>query len=180
MNRAILLGLCGLAAAVVMVGCTPNQPAPKKNTPDPKVSEEARAKYVLASEPTGAKGVKEIKQQAKDGDEIVVVGRIGGSPKPFTGRAAFTIMDLSFKTCNEMEGDSCPTPWDACCTPPDDLAKGTVLVKFVDATGKTLPENAKELLNVKEIQTVVVKGQVRRDEGNSISVVASGIFVKKN
>jgi hypothetical protein len=179
MNRAILCGLLGLAAAVVIAGCTPNQPAPKNNTPDPKVSEEAKAKYLLASEPASAKGVKEIKQQSKDGDEVVVVGRIGGSVTPFTGRAAFTIMDLSFKACSEVEGDNCPTPWDACCTPPDELAKGTVLVKLVDSAGKTLPEDAKELLSIKELETVVIKGQTRKGEDNSISIVASGIFVKK-
>ena len=178
MNRTILLGLVGLAAAVVIVGCTKTDPVPK-NAPDPKASEEARAKYLLASEPAGAKGVKEIKQQAKDGDEVVVVGRIGGSVQPFTGRAAFTIVDLSFKPCNEIEGDNCQTPWDYCCDPPDELAKGTVLVKLVDSAGKTLPEDAKELLSIKELQTVVIKGQTRKGEDNRISVVATGIFIKK-
>ena len=145
MNRTILFGLVGLAAAVVMVGCMPNQPAPKKNTPDPKASEDAKAKYLLASEPAGAKGVKETRQQAKDGDEVVVVGRIGGSVKPFTGRAAFTIVDLKYKACSDREGDNCETPWDYCCESPDELAKGTVLVKLVDSAGKTLPDDAKEL-----------------------------------
>jgi hypothetical protein len=115
MNRTILVGLVGLIAAVILVGCTRTDPASKdpiKNSIDPKVSEEAKAKYMLASEPDGAKGVKEVKQKAKDGDEVVVVGRLGGSVKPFTGRAALTIVDVSFKPCDEIEGDNCPTPWD--------------------------------------------------------------------
>jgi hypothetical protein len=178
MNRTFLFGLVGLIAAVVIIGCTKTEPAPK-NSPDPKASEEAKAKYLLASEPASAKGVKEVKQQAKDGDEVVVVGRIGGSVKPFTGRAAFTIVDVSFKPCNEIEGDNCQTPWDYCCDPPDQLAKGTVLVKLVDSSGKTLPEEAKELLTLKELQTVVIRGQARKGEDNSLSVVANGIFIKK-
>src|SRR5262245_59466740 len=129
MNRMMILGLTGMMAAVLLVGCTRTDPVtnkPNKNPVDPKAAEEAKAKYFLASEPTGAKGVQELKQQVKDGDEVVVVGRIGGSVKPFTGRAAFTIVDVSFKPCNEIEGDNCSTPWDYCCDPPDELAKGTV------------------------------------------------------
>jgi hypothetical protein len=176
MNRTIFFGLFGLAAAVVIVGCSKTDPSPK-NAPDPKAAEEAKAKYLLASEPAGAKGVKEIRQQAKDGDEITVVGRIGGSTTPFTGSAAFTIVDVSFKPCNEIEGDNCPTPWDYCCDA-EEVAKGKVLVRLVDSAGKTLPEDAKELLGLKELQTVVIKGQMRNGEDKRISVVATGIFIK--
>jgi hypothetical protein len=178
MNRTILFGLAGLLAVVVIVGCSKTDPTPK-NSPDPKASEEAKAKYLLATEPADAKGVKEIRQRAKDGDEVVVVGRIGGSVKPFTGRAAFTIVDLKYKACSDREGDNCETPWDFCCESPDELAKGTVLVKLVDSAGKTLPDDAKELLSMKELQTVVIRGQARKGEDNSISVVANGIFIRK-
>lgn len=174
MNRTILLTFTGMMVAIVLVGCSRTDPTPK-NGPDANGSQDAKAKYLLASEPAGAKGVTEVKQQAKDGDEVVVVGRIGGD-KPFTGRASFTIVDMKFKPCNEIEGDSCPTPWDYCCDLPG--AQGTVLVKLVDAAGTTLPEDAKALLGVKELQTLVVRGHARRDEG-SISVVASGIYIKK-
>ena len=71
-----------------------------------------RTRYVAASEPAGAKGVIEVRKDAKDGAEVVVVGRIGGHGKtPFTGRAAFTIVDPSLKTCDEI-GEECKTPWD--------------------------------------------------------------------
>ena len=114
MNRMILFGLIGVAAAVVIVGCTKTDPAPK-NVPDPKASAEAKAKYLLASEPDGAKGVIDVRSQAKDNDEVVVVGRIGGSKEPFTGRAAFTIVDVGFTPCSEMEGwENYPTPWEFC------------------------------------------------------------------
>lgn len=184
MKRIIMFTLICLTASVVLVGCTrttdPSSPKGKETHPkvDSKAADEAKAKYLLASEPAGARNVIDVKKAAKDGDEVVVVGRIGGSVKPFTGRAAFTIVDVKFKPCNEVEGDNCETPWDYCCDSPDELAKGTVLIKLVDAAGKTLSDDAKQLLDVKELQTVVVKGQARRDESNSISVVASGIFIK--
>ena len=184
MKRTIMFTLICLVTSIVLVGCTrTTDPTPTKGNGEakvnPKVADEVKAKYLLASEPAGAKNVIDVKKDAKDGDEVVVVGRIGGSVKPFTGRAAFTIVDVKFKPCNEIEGDNCPTPWDYCCDAPDELAKGTVLIKLVDSAGKTLPDDAKQLLDVKELQTIVVKGQTRRDESNSISVVATAIYIKK-
>jgi hypothetical protein len=184
MQRAIVLTLMCMAATTLFVGCTrTTDPAPTKGNEDakvnPKAAQEAKAKYLLVSEPAGAKSVIDFKKEAKDGDEVVVVGRIGGSVTPFTGRAAFTIVDAKFKPCSEIEGDNCPTPWDYCCDAPDELAKGTILIKLTDSAGKTLPDDAKQLLDVKELQTIVVKGQTRRDESNSISVVATGIYIKK-
>jgi len=179
-KRTIIFTLVTCVAAAIIVGCTRTDTGPTKGKgPDPKVSAEAKAKYLLADEPAGAKGVIEFKKAAKDGEEVVVVGRIGGSEKPFTGRAAFTIVDVKFKACSDIEGDNCPTPWDYCCEAPEELAKGTVLVKLVDSAGKTAPDDAKALLDLKELQTIVVRGQARRDESSSISVVASGIYIKK-
>jgi hypothetical protein len=118
MKRTMILGLVSLTAAVVLIGCTRTDPVannPNKNPVDPKASEEARAKYILASEPAGAKGVKEVKQHAKDGDEVVIVGRIGGSKEPFTkGRVSFTIVDPSFVPCSEKGEEDSETPWDFC------------------------------------------------------------------
>lgn len=114
MKRTILLGLLGGAVALVIIGCTRTDPTPK-NAPNPKASDEAKAKYLLASEPAGAKGVIDIKKEAKDGDQVVVVGRIGGSKEPFTkGRVSFTLVDPSFVPCNEKGEEDSETPWDFC------------------------------------------------------------------
>jgi hypothetical protein len=51
-------------------------------------------------------------------------------------------------------------------------------VKLVDEAGKTLSQDAKSLLALKELNTVVVEGRIHR-EGDRLSLVASGIFVKK-
>jgi len=175
----IFAGIFGLLSVVLVVGCMKTTDAPPKKNVDAKAANDAKAKYLLAGEPADAKNVSEIKQKSKDGDEVVVVGIIGGSKQPFTGRGAFTIVDLKVKSCSEMEGDSCPTPWDYCCSPPDEVAKGTLLVKLVDSSGKTVVDDAKDLLSIKELQSVVIKGQIRRDSADSVSVTASGIFIKK-
>ncbi|MDX1961995.1 MAG: hypothetical protein SFX18_02505 [Pirellulales bacterium] len=152
-------------------GCGSNSNAPNSQAPTA-----AGAAYVLKAEPTGAQGIKLAREAAKDNDQIVVVGRIGGSPNPWVdGQAAFTLVDMEMKPCAESEG--CPTPWDYCCEV-DLLPKAMVMVKLVDPKGKTVTQNAKTLLGVKESQTLVVRGLAKRDEMGNLSILADGVFVK--
>lgn len=166
-----------LLLSVFVIGCARTD-SPSKENGQRKQAANTDHKYLLGEEPAGAKGVLDVKKQAKDGDEVVLVGRIGGA-NPFTGRAAFTIVDMSLKSCSDREGDNCATPWDFCCEAPDDLAKATVLVKFVDENGKTLTQDAKESMGLKELQTVVVRGIARRADGGAFTIVGSGLFVRK-
>ena len=111
---------------------------------------------------------------------MLIVGRVGGSAKPLVaGRAAFTIVDLSLTPCNEKAGDECPTPWDYCCDAPDEIAKASAMIKFVDEQGKTLQHDAGDLLGVKPLQTVVVRGKAKRDEDGNLTVVATGLYVRR-
>lgn len=133
--------------------------------------------YLLEEEPKEAKEVKAVKKDAKNGEEIVVVGRIGGRKNPWVkGAAAFSIVDASLKSCDQIEGDSCPYPWDYCCEA--DLPSATLFVTFVDDQGKIVKKDARELLKVKELQTVVVQGKVKRDKTNNMTLLASKVFVR--
>src|SRR5688572_12752558 len=50
--------------------------------------------FALDAEPEGAVDVTELRQTAKDGDALVVVGSIGGGIDPWVkGRAAFVLVD---------------------------------------------------------------------------------------
>ena len=51
-------------------------------------------------------------------------------------------------------------------------------MKLVDEAGKTLNQDAKSLLALKELNTLVVQGRIHRD-GDRLSVVASGVYLKK-
>jgi len=135
-------------------------------------------KFLLATEPEGAKGVSEVRQHVKDGDAVVVVGRIGGDVKPWVdGRAAFWIVDPSLKACGEGgDDDGCKTPWDYCCTPKEDLVKAMATVKIADEAGQTISTDARELLGLKELQTVVVRGTAKRDADGNLTVIATGIY----
>jgi hypothetical protein len=169
----VLVVAVGLAA-----GCGPKgEPGKGGKGGDPSAVADGK-KYLLDTEPSGAKGVLETRKQAKDGDEVVMVGHIAGSKKPFVeGRASFSVLDLSIKACPAEEG--CPTPWDCCCTPPEELRAATAQVKFVGSDGKTLNAGAKELLGVKELSVVVVKGKADRDDKGNLTVVASALHVRK-
>ena len=137
------------------------------------------SKYILTAEPKGAGDVIKVREDAGDGEEIVIVGRIGGSANPWIeGRAAFSIVDGSLKACSDIEGDKCPIPWDYCCETPK-LPTATALVKIVDEGGNLVKADARQLLSVKELSTVVVKGKAKRDEAGNLTVLASGVFVKK-
>jgi hypothetical protein len=138
----------------------------------------SRDKYLLKEEPKDAVEVLATREKAQDKDDVVVVGRIGGRTNPWVkGAAAFSIVDSSLKACNERPGDTCPTPWDFCCEA--DLGKATLFVTILDeATGKTLKADAREILKLKELQTVVVKGKARRDKQGNVTVAASQIFVR--
>jgi len=73
------------------------------------------SKYLLNSEPDGETGVIKVREEAKDQDDVVIIGRIGGNENPWVdGRAAFLIADPSLKSCAETGCDDCPKPWDYC------------------------------------------------------------------
>jgi hypothetical protein len=176
--------VCSLGV-ILLVGCygqKSSSPLAKTTARGPKPATEpteAGKAFRLAQEPADAKPVLEARKDLKDGDEVVVVGRIGGSVKPFTGRAAFTIVDASIKPCSENGDDACPTPWDYCCgVGKEELAKATALVKLVGDDGQTRADDARTLLGLTELQTVVVKGKAKRDEAGNFTVLMNGIFVR--
>jgi hypothetical protein len=159
----------GLLSALA-VGCGGNEEKKNKEAATPDVD---GSKYVLAERPEGAIGVREARENSKDGDEVVIVGRVGGTKDPWIeGRAAFQVADESLRPCNEIPGDNCPYPWDYCCDP--DLNEGVTLVTIVDDEGKAVKAGAKELFELKELDTVVVKGTVKSDDAGGFEILATG------
>lgn len=158
----------GLVLAALSSGC--GGPGPDATTStDPTGGE-----YLLSSEPSGAQGVAELRKVAKDGQPIVMVGRIGGEAEPFVkGLAAFTLVDVQLKPCPPEEG--CPSPWDYCCDL-NKLPENRAMVKVVDAQGRVVESDAKQLLGVKELTRVVVQGTAKRDQAGNLSVMALRVY----
>jgi hypothetical protein len=139
--------------------------------------------FLLTTAPDGAVEVSAARNSSKDADDVVVVGRIGGSLDPWVkGVAAFSIVDSSLRACSDEteEGEvcSCKTPWDYCCET-DKLPTAMALVKFVDDGGKVVPHDAKTNFGVQELDTVIIKGKAKRDDAGNLTILAKSMFVKK-
>ncbi len=168
-----LFALVGLGCFVF--GCS-ESPSANKDTVRSVAANVASADYVYASEPAGAIPVGEARTSVKDNTPVTVVGLIGGSPKPFVdGLAAFTIVDAKVPYCADDEG--CPTPWDYCCQL-EAVKDNIATVKFVDAAGKPITEDARQWLNLKELATVVVSGTAKRDDQGNLTVAANKIYIR--
>ena len=168
MMKSVWVGM--LAAAV---GCGDPDPA---STPDSSGLTQVSSQYVVTTEPDGAVPVGKARETAEDKQTVTLVGVIGGSTEPFVdGLAAFTIVDPRVPYCAAEEG--CPTPWDYCCTQ-DQVKDNIATVKIVDDTGKPVADDARKLLGVKELSTVVVQGTADRDDQGNLTVAATGVFVR--
>ena len=140
------------------------------------------AGFVLTEAPGGAKDIVALKKDAQPGDEVVLRGRVGGSPSPFVdGRASMQIVDVSLKACGEGPvKDECTTPWDFCCEDPKQVAAHSASVQVVGADGKPLRAGLKGVGGLKPLSEVTVKGTVAKGSDSGVLVVnASGIHVKR-
>ena len=177
MTAMVLVAMVGLAAC----GSKPAQ----SQTPAPgdakkAATESLPAELMLKEAPTGAKNVKDVKKEAKEGDEVVLRGRIGGSVEPFIdGRAVVQVADTSMIPCDQKEGDGCKTPWDLCCEEPKDIAAGSVMVQVAGADGKPLKVQMKGANGLDPNSVIVVKGKVGKKDGDNLTVNASGIFIEE-
>ncbi len=178
MTNDLLHQVLCVAAISLLVGCGQHASTPPESEPAGRTtaSEEGQA-FLLAAEPAGATDVIAVRESASDGDDVLIVGRIGGSANPWIdGRAAFSIVDRSLKACSDIEGDQCPQPWDYCCET-DKLPAAMALIKVVDSSGTLVEVDARELLGVAELSTIVVQGKADRDEAGNLTVLASGVYV---
>jgi hypothetical protein len=134
-------------------------------------------RFHLAAEPAGAKPVAEVHAAAQDGEEVVLVGAVGGSADAFVaGVAAFTIVDPALETCVE-DGSGCPTPWDYCCEEPANLSRNTATIEFREAD-QLHTASPRGFHGLDHMLTVVVKGTAQRDDQGNLTVVAEGVHVR--
>lgn len=180
---AVLIGLA------LFVGCDRdgNKGASKQQGGEGKPSaasgEALPAGLVLAAAPEGAKDVAATKAEATKDREVVVKGVIAGAKEPIAeNRAMFTLADVTLETCDKMPGETCTTPWDACCTEPAKIAAKSMTVQVVGADGKPLKAGLKGVGGIAPLKQVVVKGKVRSADGEGekkvVTLDASGIHVK--
>jgi hypothetical protein len=184
MKRVRFTAAIGLAAAACLVlnGC--GESAPTDNGGDAPSTESARASIpaglFLDAAPENAQSLGALKQSATIGEEVVFTARIGGRVEPFTeGAAVFLVADTDIPTCDELHGDGCPTPWDYCCEPKDNLLANLATVQILDADGRPLKTTAKGVNGLNPQATVTIIGTVSQSDGAVFVVDASGIHVSQ-
>ena len=132
----------------------------------------------LQPDPGTAMTVVDARAKA-EGDEVVVEGRVQDINDGF---AMFTLYDTGLLYCgqpgtaevgkNPMDG--CLTPWDYCCSDPDEVAAGNMPVEMRDSKGA--PVKAEDI-GLRLLDLVRVKGKLEKTEsGNFILVATSGWF----
>jgi len=160
-----------LLTLVLAVGCGKSEArvsAPASDVPE---------SFFVASPPPTPKPVAEVVASAKDGDSVVVTGRVGGAKKVFVDDyAAFTIVDAKLAPCGTNNMDECETPWDYCCASPEVIAANAVSVELV-TDGKLLKANPRGFHGLDLLTTVVVEGKVARDAAGNVRVLATGLHV---
>jgi len=168
-----------LIVVIAFAGCQQESSTPATQAWNTNSSSIDGENFLLSAEPVAAENVIKVREAAQDGDEVTIVGRIGGGENPWIeGRAAFSIVDGSLKACSDIPGDQCTKPWDYCCETTK-LPTSTALVKVVDENGDLVKVDARQLLEVRELSTVIVKGKADRDDAGNLTVLASGVYVKK-
>ncbi len=169
-----------LLTSVALLGCDgKGDEAGNKNTTT-KVADGIPPITFMADRPANVKDLVEVKKNAKVGDPITFLARVGGRGKPFVGKQAiFVAADPSLQSCELIAGeDHCRAPWDYCCEDKVLLLNGMATIRILGGNGHPLGINAKGAGGLQVSKFIVVQGTVsdRNDEGLFI-VDASRIWV---
>lgn len=171
--------------AALTAGCGEQATAPAVSSETkPQAQKETSVSFpesLIAKEPIpDAVGVVEARKASEPGADIVVTGYIGGRGEPLVdGRAIFTLADAKAVTpCDAIPGDSCETPWDACCVSSEIKNASIASVQVVDGDGSVLKQSFAGFGGIKPGATVIVQGKVAKGSSAAGLVVnASKIYV---
>jgi hypothetical protein len=168
--RCSFLVLIALAT-LLPVGCAQQGVANSTTTPTNAID---GGKFLLSQEPSGAIAVTDLKKDATDGQEIVVIGSVLVGPQSWVdGRAAFRLTDSKVAEevgiCTDEHCETCAL----------ETLNASAMVKIVGADGKPLSVDSRQLLGLKGAETVVVQGVASRTTDGSVSVVADGVYIKR-
>lgn len=120
-----------------------------------------------------------------------MVGHIGGLANPWAGvqkeypfaksQAVFFLADPQAIVENEASGHS-HAPGEECtycAAHAADQKEMLAMVRFIDKNGEVLPVDVRQLFDVKEKDTVVVRGKARVTESGILVVEAQGLYLRK-
>lgn len=171
-----------ILAAALTGGCSDKSQTASQKPAASAAASALPAGLILTEAPKDPQDVVAAKKSAQPGDEIVVRGRIGGRREPFVeNRAIFQLVDSSVPTCADNHGDSCPTPWDYCCEPREQVTAKSITVQIVGPDGKPLQADIKGQGGLAPMARIILHGKVdQKPDENVLIVRADGIFVERS
>lgn len=180
-TTTVLSATAGLLASVSLVSCgqPPREAANRTAAATSPQTAALPSDLFVQAPPAGARSVSEVKGDLAAKGPVVIHGRIGGRTAPFAdGAAVFLLADMSMKPCNELHGDSCPTPWDYCCEPANSLTARVATIQIVDDSGKPLRIGVKGRNGLSPLAEVTIAGEiVPRDSTDALLINAQGVYI---
>ncbi len=169
--RALLL-----SSAMIGGGCERTAAPPGASAGGAAAGTTLPAELFVSQAPAGARSVAEVRADPSLTGEVVVQGRVGGRQEPFVdGAAVFLLADAGMKSCRELHGDSCKTPWDYCCEPPEALAARIATIQVVGSDGKPLRADLKG--KIQPLALLTLSGTVARRDAGTLVINATRIHV---
>ncbi len=137
------------------------------------------ASLFVSTAPGGAESIASLKADAQEGDTVTIKAVVGGRKNTYvTNRAVMTVIDASVPNPCVGTDDHCPTPWDYCCTPSDQLLPQMASVQILGADNRPLALDLAAVNELKPLNTLIIQGTVGpRPDNNSLVIHATGIFV---
>jgi hypothetical protein len=181
-----------LAAILVAYSAEPGHAA------DNAAAAAHRTRLIMAEPPRDAEQVLEVFKQltaekkqpgAPTARQVVVVGQVGGMPNVwpdthpqfpwYPGQASFFLVDS--KIAKQFAQHAKQHGGEDNCVFCKQLAAKNVnaiaVVNLVDENGKTLPIDLRKLVELKENQTVTIRGKAKLLAGSLLQIDANGIYV---
>ena len=161
-----------VAALLLAAGCT--QQATQAGSP----SVQNGRQFQLSREPRGAIGILDARGRDVDGQELVLIGKIGGVTNPWVkGYASFIVSDTTAaNVAGHKHADGCDCKF---CKQKHRAADSIAVVEIVDRDGKVIRVGAQQLLGLKAGQTVVVRGRARVDSLGCMTLSARGVYIRR-
>lgn len=162
-----------LSTLLMLAGCSDSAaPTETTSTDAHPATNSSDVAWVLTQAPAGDVSITEAKANAKEGDQIVLRGRIGGRHAPMSEESpVFTVVDLALPFCGQLSEDQCGTPWDYCCETPATIASNSATVQVM-GEGVDLAEAGLEPLD-----EVILIGTVGpRPDEQVLTIRATGVY----
>jgi hypothetical protein len=172
-----------LLATFAMLALPSCKPSETKDTAEIKAANPLLEAFFVSAPPADAQSIHLARTTAKPGDKITLKGEVMGRDKVFVdGRAAFILGDPEKLTsCDKNPGDTCETPWDACCDSLELKRVGTASIQLIGKDGRVITADLKGTKGLKELSVVNISGIVDEHSTEENFIInATEIHVKKD